>query len=50
MESFNGRLRQECLNANRFLSLDDAKAKISARQREYNESRPHLSARLGHTR
>jgi hypothetical protein len=28
VESFNGRLRQECLNANWFLSLEDAKAKI----------------------
>lgn len=41
VESFNGRLRQECLNANWFLSLDDAKAKITAWRREYNESRPH---------
>lgn len=41
VESFNGRLRQECLNANWFLSLDDAKAKIAAWRREYNESRPH---------
>ena len=30
VESFNGRLRQECLNANWFLSLDDAKAKIES--------------------
>lgn len=41
VESFNGRLRQECLNANWFLSLDDAKAKIGAWRTEYNESRPH---------
>jgi len=41
VESFNGRLRQECLNANWFLSLDDAKAKIEAWRQEYNESRPH---------
>jgi len=41
VESFNGRLRQECLNANWFLSLDDAKAKISAWRTYYNESRPH---------
>ena len=39
--SFNGRLRQECLNANWFLSLDDAKAKISAWRMYYNDSRPH---------
>jgi putative transposase len=43
VESFNGRLRQECLNANWFLSLDDAKAKINAWRAYYNESRP-LSA------
>jgi putative transposase len=41
VESFNGRLRQECLNANWFLSLDDAKAKIAAWRKDYNESRPH---------
>jgi len=41
VESFNGRLRQECLNANWFLSLDDAKTKIDAWRTYYNESRPH---------
>lgn len=41
VESFNGRLRQECLNANWFLSLDDARAKIAAWRTYYNESRPH---------
>jgi putative transposase len=30
VESFNGRLREECLNAHWFLSLDDAKVKIAA--------------------
>lgn len=43
IESFNGRLRQECLNSHWFLSLDDAKFKIEAWRREYNESRPHSS-------
>ena len=43
VESFNGRLRQECLNANWFLSLDDAKAKIGAWRTYYNESRPHFA-------
>ena len=43
VESFNGRLRQECLNANWFLSMDDAKAKISAWQAYYDEGRPHSS-------
>lgn len=40
VESFNGRLRQVCLNANWFLSLDDAKDKIEAWRRYYNESHP----------
>jgi putative transposase len=43
IESFNGRLREECLNANWFLSLADARRKIAAWQRDYNEQRPHSS-------
>lgn len=43
MESFNGRLRDECLNTHWFLSLDDAKSKIEAWRRDYNECRPHTS-------
>jgi len=30
LESFNGRLREECLNLNWFLSLEDAQAKIES--------------------
>ena len=41
IESFNGRLRQECLNLHWFLSLDDAKEKIEAWRQYYNETRPH---------
>lgn len=41
VESFNGRLRQECLNATWFMSLDDARGKIEAWRQHYNESRPH---------
>lgn len=41
--SFNGRLREECLNAHWFLSLDDARDKIEAWRRFYNESRPHTA-------
>jgi len=41
VESFNGSLRDECLNANWFESIDDAKAKIEAWRVDYNESRPH---------
>ena len=43
VESFNGRLRDECLNAHWFLSMADARAKIEAWRRDYNESRPHTS-------
>ena len=43
VESFNGRLREECLNAHWFLSLDDAKRKIEAWRRYYNEMRPHTA-------
>ncbi len=43
IESFNSRLRQECLNENWFLSLVDAQQKIEAWRRHYNEVRPHGS-------
>lgn len=41
IESFNGKLRAECLNAHWFLSLDDAVRKCEAWRRDYNEVRPH---------
>jgi len=41
VESFNGRLREECLNAHWFLSLEDARTKIGAWRTFYNEARPH---------
>jgi putative transposase len=41
IESFNGRLRQECLDPNWFLCLDDLRTKVEAWRREYNEERPH---------
>jgi putative transposase len=41
IESFNGRLRQECLNANWFASLVDARATIETWRQEYNARRPH---------
>lgn len=43
IESFNGRLRDECLNVNQFVSLDDARAKIEAWRIDYNQHRPHSS-------
>ena len=41
IETFNGSLRDECLNVNWFESLEDAKEKIEGWRRDYNESRPH---------
>ena len=41
IESFNGRFRDECLNANWFENLADARRKIEAWRQEYNERRPH---------
>ena len=43
IESFNGSFRDDCLNTNWFLSLDDAKEKIESRRMEYNQYRPHSS-------
>ena len=43
IESFHGRLREECLNVNWFQNLFDAKRKIAEWRREYNEERPHSS-------
>jgi len=43
VESFNGSFRDECLNAHWFLSLKDAKDKIEAWRKDYNEYRPHSS-------
>ena len=41
VESFNGRLRQECLNEHWFMSLTDAQEKIEFWRKHYNEARPH---------
>jgi transposase InsO family protein len=43
IESFNGRLRDECLNEHWFVSLAHARAVIEAWRREYNEERPKKS-------
>lgn len=43
VESFNGRLRQECLNEHRFLSVADARSEISEWRTFYNEDRPHTA-------
>jgi putative transposase len=41
VESFNGRLRDECLNTELFFSLTDARQKLDRWRQDYNQSRPH---------
>jgi putative transposase len=43
VESFNGKLRDKCLNANWFRNLEDARQKINVWQNEYNSERSHSS-------
>lgn len=43
IESFNGRVREECLNVNWFASLADAQQKVDAFRWDYNEHHPHRS-------
>jgi len=43
IESFNSRIRDECLNEELFLDLADAKKKIERWRRSYNDRRPHSS-------
>jgi len=43
IESFNGRLRDECLNVQQFFSLADARAKLETWRVDYNQQRPHGS-------
>ena len=45
IESFNGRFRDECLNANWFLSLPRARVAIESWRQDYNEVRPHSALR-----
>lgn len=42
-ESFNGRLRDECLNVELFRNVAEAGMVIEAWRRHYNEERPHSS-------
>jgi len=43
VESFNGKLRDECLNVSWFRNLWQARVRINAWRREYNSARPHSS-------
>jgi len=48
VESFHGRLRDECLNETLFTSLTHVRAVLATRQQDYNTIRPH-SRPGGHT-
>jgi putative transposase len=41
IESFNGRLRDECLNVEVFLALSDVRDKLTRWREDYNQVRPH---------
>ena len=43
IESFNARLRDECLNETIFTSLAQARSVLAAWQHDYNHHRPHSS-------
>lgn len=43
VESFNGRLRDECFNEHLFPSYDEARRIINAWRNDYNHARPHSS-------
>lgn len=41
IESFNGRLRDECLNVEVFFALADVREKLESWRQDYNQVRPH---------
>jgi putative transposase len=45
IESFNGKLRDECLNLHHFHSLAEARDRLEQWRIEYNTARPHLGLR-----
>jgi len=48
VESFHGRLREECLMVSWFQNVFDARRKIAVWKIEYNEERPHSSLGYPH--
>ena len=48
VESFHGRLRDECLNATWFRTLNDVRCTLATWRQEYNCERPHSSLALPH--
>ena len=45
-ESFNGKLREECLNGEIFYSLKEARIVIEQWRQQYNRVRPHPGTRF----
>ena len=43
IESFNGKMRDECLNEHWFVSMTEARQRIESWRQDYNEVRPHSS-------
>ena len=43
IESYNGRMRDECLNEHGFIGLEEARREIGSYRIDYNEVRPHSS-------
>ena len=43
VESFNGKLRDECLNQHWFTSLEEARSEIERWRLDYSHVRPHSS-------
>lgn len=43
VESFNGKMRDECLNVHWFTDLDEARSMIEEWRRDYTQVRPHSS-------
>jgi putative transposase len=43
VESFNGRLRDECLNVEVFFDIEDTRRKLEQWRTDFNDSRPHSS-------
>jgi putative transposase len=43
IETFNGSLRDECLNLHWFETINEARSLIEAWRTDYNESRPHMA-------
>ena len=43
IESFNSKLRDECLNEQEFINLEHAKEEMESFREDYNQNRPHCS-------